>query len=121
MAQVVVTIAGRVYRMNCEDGQESHIERLAFDIDAKMNELRASFGEIGEQRLTVMAALTIADDFSSAQKRIAALEDEIASLRNASSSVHSDAISHNAHLMQALASATDRIEQIAKDLGPARA
>ncbi|MCB1542387.1 MAG: cell division protein ZapA, partial [Rhodoblastus sp.] len=47
MAQVVVTIAGRTYRMNCEDGQESHIEALAEHVDSKMAGLRTSFGEIG--------------------------------------------------------------------------
>ncbi len=71
MAQVVVTIAGRTYRMNCDQGEEAHIESLARNVDAKIAELRGSFGEIGDQRIVVMAALTIADELFSAQKKLA--------------------------------------------------
>ena len=58
MAHVTVSIAGRVYRMACGEGEEAHIEGLARAVDAKIDGLRISFGEIGDQRITVMAALT---------------------------------------------------------------
>ena len=74
MAQVVVTIAGRTYRMNCEDGQEGHLQRLAREVDERMNGLKGSFGEIGDQRLVVMTALTVADELDSSRARVAALE-----------------------------------------------
>ena len=76
MASVVVTIAGRTYRVGCEDGQEPHLERLAREVDARMGELRGSFGEIGEQRLAVMTALMVADEVDAARKRIEALQGE---------------------------------------------
>lgn len=76
MGQVVVTIAGRTYRMNCEDGQEAHLQHLAGEVDTRMAELKESFGEIGDQRLAVMAALTVADELDAARRRIAALEAE---------------------------------------------
>ena len=72
MAQTVVTIAGRTYRMNCDEGEEPHIESLAQIVDAKISELRGAFGEIGDQRITVMAALTIADELVIARKKLAA-------------------------------------------------
>ena len=71
MPQVVVTIAGRTYRMNCDTGEEAHIESLARSVDAKIAELRGAFGEIGDQRIVVMAALTLADELFSAQKKLA--------------------------------------------------
>lgn len=71
MAQAVVIIAGRTYRMNCDEGEEPHIESLARLVDDKIAELRGSFGEIGDQRITVMAALTIADELAAARKKIA--------------------------------------------------
>ena len=58
MAQISVSIAGRPYRMACDDGQEEHLRTLAARLDLKMAELRVHFGEIGDQRITVMAALT---------------------------------------------------------------
>ena len=66
MAQVTVTIAGRTYRMACGDGEEEHLAGLAAVFDAKIEEMRAAFGEIGDMRLHVMAALTFADDLSEA-------------------------------------------------------
>ena len=62
MAQVSVTINGRQFRMACEDGQEAHLMSLARELDGRIEGLRAKFGEIGDTRLTVMAALTIADE-----------------------------------------------------------
>ena len=64
MSQVNVTINGRQFRMACEDGQEDHVTDLARDLDARIEGLRAKFGEIGDTRLTVMAALTVADELA---------------------------------------------------------
>lgn len=72
MAQAVVIIAGRTYRMNCDEGEEARIESLARLVDSKINELRGAFGEIGDQRITVMAALTMADELVTTQKKLAA-------------------------------------------------
>ena len=81
MAQINVLIAGRTYRMACADGEEDHLKGLAARLDSKIDELRGSFGEIGDSRITVMAAITIADDLSEAERRIAALEAELDDLR----------------------------------------
>ena len=59
MSQVTVTINGRQFRMACEDGQEGHLMRLAQDLDQRIEKLRGNFGEIGDARLTIMAALTV--------------------------------------------------------------
>jgi cell division protein ZapA len=72
MAQVSVTIDNRKYRLACNEGEEARLESLAGVIDEKIGELRASFGEIGDQRLVVMAALTIADNLQEARDAIAA-------------------------------------------------
>ena len=73
MAHVSVTIDNRKYRLACNEGEEARLESLAGMIDSKIGELRASFGEIGDQRLVVMAALTIADNL--AEARDAAAEE----------------------------------------------
>ena len=62
LSRVAVTINGRKFRMACEDGQEAHLRRLASDFDQRIGRLRSEFGEIGNTRLTVMAALTISDE-----------------------------------------------------------
>ena len=67
MAQVSVTIDGRKYRLACNEGEEARLESLAGVIDDKIGEMRKTFGEIGDQRLVIMAALTIADNLAEAR------------------------------------------------------
>jgi len=78
MAQVSVTIDGRKYRLACNEGEEARLEQLADIIDAKIGELRQTVGEIGDQRLVVMAALTLADNLSEARDTAAAERDRAA-------------------------------------------
>lgn len=72
MAQVSVTIDGRKYRLACNEGEEARLESLAGMIDEKIGEMRTAFGEIGDQRLVIMAALTIADSLAEARDQAAA-------------------------------------------------
>ncbi len=77
MAQVTVTIAGKTYRMACDDGQEAHLFGLAARLDAMIDEMRDMFGEIGDQRLTVMASITALDRISETERRVVALEADL--------------------------------------------
>ena len=81
MSQVNATIAGRQFRLACEDGQEEHLQALAHSIDQRIIDLRAKFGEIGDTRLTVMAALMVADELAEASHKLRRLEEEIAALQ----------------------------------------
>jgi cell division protein ZapA len=83
MGQIIVGINGRQYRMACEDGQEDHLQRLAQDLDQRIERLRNDFGQIGDMRLTVMAALTIADELSEQGQQLRRIEDELAALQDA--------------------------------------
>ena len=80
MSQVSVTINGRVYRMACDDGQEDYLVRLARELDLRIQQLRETFGEIGDTRLAVTAAIMLADEVSELRKRMRATEQEIESL-----------------------------------------
>jgi cell division protein ZapA len=116
MSQVSVTINGRQFRMACEDGQEPHLVDLARELDSRISGLRSKFGEIGDTRLTVMAALTVADELAEAAHRVTRLEQELAALQEARA-ISSD---HNktaqAAVAAALSSAAERIEAITKKL-----
>ena len=82
MSHINVTINGRQYRMACEEGQEARLMRLAESLQQRVDDLRGKFGEIGDQRLTVMAALTACDELLDANARMEKLEQELASLRD---------------------------------------
>jgi cell division protein ZapA len=118
MAQVMVTIAGKVYRMACGDGEEAHLERLAGIFDGRIAELHNAFGEIGDMRLHVMAALTVLDELEETKKRVTSLEREAASLRDALGAGSDRASAVEARTAEAIAHAAERIERIARSLSP---
>mgnify|MGYP006283893949 CR=1 FL=1 len=116
MAQVAVTIAGRVYRMACADGEEAHLEGLAADLDKRIADLRTAFGEIGDQRLTVMAALAIADEKMESGRRIAVLESQVQELLAASDSASKLRDDYSSRAAEAVAEAAERVERIVQRL-----
>ncbi|MGA2124996.1 MAG: cell division protein ZapA [Xanthobacteraceae bacterium] len=116
MSHVSVTINGRQYRMACEDGQEGHLMRLARDLDQRIDQLRTRFGEIGDMRLTVMAALTVADELVEAGKRLRRIEEELAGLQDARVLAADRTQATHAAVAAALNSAAERIERVTKNL-----
>ena len=116
MAQVNVTINGRQFRMACEDGQEDHLDELARELDGRINGLRAKFGEIGDTRLTVMAAITVADELAEAGLRIKRLEEEFATLQQVQAAASDRSKTTQATLASALSAAAERVESITKRL-----
>jgi cell division protein ZapA len=111
LSHINVTINGRQYRMACEEGQEARLLQLAEGFEARIGDLRGKFGEIGDSRLTVMAALTVADELLDAEARIRTLEDEIAALRNVRVVAADRVRATQAAVAAALNSAADRIEK----------
>ncbi|MFY9839373.1 MAG: cell division protein ZapA [Xanthobacteraceae bacterium] len=116
MAQVSVTINGRQFRMACEDGQEGHLINLARELDARIGALRRKFGEIGDTRLTVMAAITVADELAEAAARIKRLEEEIAALESAQVATSDRNKAAQVAIASALGAAAERVESITKRL-----
>jgi cell division protein ZapA len=62
MGQVTVTLNGRAYRLGCGDGEEERLIALADHVRSKLDTLVAQFGQAGNDRLLLMAALLIADE-----------------------------------------------------------
>jgi cell division protein ZapA len=106
MSRVAVTVNGRSYTIACDDGQEPRIRRLAQYVDARVEEFVKNFGQVGEGRLLLFAALVIADELSDANENLA---QERSRARAAASEADSEAETA-AGVIHALA---QRIEAIA--------
>jgi cell division protein ZapA len=111
MNHVNVTINGRQYRMACEEGQEARLLRLAESLESRVEALRGKFGEIGDARLTVMAALTACDELLDAGNRIRSLEEELEGLRDVRVAAVDRAKATQTAVANALNAAADRIER----------
>ena len=111
MSHINVTINGRQYRMACEEGQEVRLLKLAESLEARVETLRGKFGEIGDARLTVMAALTVCDELLDANHKIRALEEELDALHNVRIADTDRARATQTAVANALNAAADRIEK----------
>jgi cell division protein ZapA len=111
MNHINVTINGRQYRMACEEGQEARLLKLAENLESRIQNLRGKFGEIGDARLTVMAALTVCDELLDASNRIRVLEEELDALRDVRAAAADRARATQTAVANALNSAAERIEK----------
>ena len=89
---------------------------LARELDNRIDKLRTKFGEIGDTRLTVMAAITVVDELSEAGQRIKRLEEELAALQNAKVAFSDRNKAAQAAIATALSKAAERVENITKAL-----
>lgn len=69
MGRVTVTLNNRIYRLACGDGEEARLQLLSDHVKAKIDALTEQFGQAGENRLLLMAALLIADELFEARER----------------------------------------------------
>jgi cell division protein ZapA len=111
MSHINVTINGRQYRMACEEGQEVRLLKLAENLESRVDQLRGRFGEIGDARLTVMAALTVCDELLDANTRIHNLEKELHTLRDVRVVAVDRAKATQTAVANALNAAAERIER----------
>jgi cell division protein ZapA len=111
MSHINVTINGRQYRMACEEGQEVRLLKLAESLESRIQNLRGKFGEIGDARLTVMAALTACDELFDAGNRIRTLEAEVNELRDFRNAAAERARMTQTAVVNALNAAAERIEK----------
>jgi cell division protein ZapA len=116
MAHVSVTINGRQFRMACDDGQEDHLLKLAAEVNEKVDQLKGAFGEIGDTRLTVMAAIMVADELADVRRRLKAAEAELAALRDARSLLAERAVEREASMAGTLDEAAASIERLTAQL-----
>ncbi|APO50149.1 cell division protein ZapA [Bradyrhizobium diazoefficiens] len=111
MSHINVTINGRQYRMACEEGQEVRLLKLAESLETRIQSLRGKFGEIGDARLTVMAALTVCDELVDAGNRVRTMEQELTELRDFRNAAVERARMTQTAVVNALNAAAERIEK----------
>ncbi|QYO76123.1 cell division protein ZapA [Devosia salina] len=119
MPEVNVEINGRKYRMACEEGQQGHLIGLAERFNTQVEGLKGAVGEIGDNRLTVMAGIAVLDELSEAERRIKALEAQVAELTQAGQDIASELENTEAAFAQRLEDAAKALEDVADTLDQA--
>lgn len=116
MAQVNLTVNGRVYRITCEDGEEEHVTELGQRFEEAINELRGAMGEIGDLRLMAMAGILMTDRLDDAERRLKRAEHEVGVWKDkrSDSSMRIEGLDQS--FAETLNMAAARVEQIAERL-----
>ena len=116
MAQITVTINGKAFRMACDDGEEDRLMGLADRFDSWISELKGAFGEIGDQRLTVMAGIIATDQLSELERKVNSLEQELAQAKQQQVAALDNMSQNEEELSRAVNTAAARIESLAEGL-----
>jgi cell division protein ZapA len=116
MAAVIVNIAGRTYRLSCDDGEEPRLEQLARYVEGKIYSMRDSFKEVGEPRLVVMAALAIADEAEDARNKVETTTRELLTLKSELDAAREAIAAMEAKVTSAVEDAARRLENLGSDL-----
>ena len=82
MANVNVKFNGKDFLLSCNDGQEDHLEQLSIELNDKFNKLKNLMGNIGENKLLLITAITVLDEYFETKKNIEIKKKEIESIKD---------------------------------------
>ena len=82
MANVSIKFNGKEFLLSCEDGQEEHLEELLIQINKKFNNLKNNLGNLGENKLLLITAVKVMDEYYETKKKVDQKKDELRDLSN---------------------------------------
>jgi cell division protein ZapA len=82
MANVSIKFNGKEFLLSCDDGQEEHLEELLIQINQKFNELKNDLGNLGENKLLLITAVKVMDEYHETKKKVDQKKDELKNLSN---------------------------------------
>ena len=82
MANVSIKFNGKEFLLSCEDGQEEHLEDLLIHINQKFNDLKNNLGNLGENKLLLITAVKVMDEYFETKKKVDQKKEEIKNLSN---------------------------------------
>ena len=82
MANVKIKFNGKEFLLSCEDGQEEHLEELLIQINQKFNNLKNDLGNLGENKLLLITAVKVMDEYYETKKKVEQKKDELRNLSN---------------------------------------
>ena len=70
MANVSIKFNGKEFLLSCDDGQEEHLEELLIQLNQKFNDLKNSLGNLGENKLLLITAVKVIDEYHETKKKV---------------------------------------------------
>ena len=82
MANVSIKFNNKEFLLSCDDGQEEHLEELLIHINQKFNDLKNNLGNLGENKLLLITAVKIMDEYYETKKKVDQKKNELKDLSN---------------------------------------
>jgi cell division protein ZapA len=82
MANVSIKFNGKEFLLSCEDGQEEHLEELLIQINQKFNNIKNDLGNLGENKLLLITAVKVMDEYYETKKKVDQKKEELKDLSN---------------------------------------
>ncbi|OFW71699.1 MAG: hypothetical protein A2W02_00945 [Alphaproteobacteria bacterium RBG_16_64_48] len=117
MGQVSVTLNGRTYRLECGEGEETHLIALAEYLGSHVDTMKRKFGQVGDDRLILMASLLITDELWELRRQMQELKTSLAEARRDRSVADESTKSVQADLAQRVSAVAERLEMLNERFG----
>ncbi len=82
MANVSIKFNGKEFLLSCDDGQEEHLEELLIQLNQKFNELKNNLGNLGENKLLLITAVKVMDEYHETKNKVEQKKNELKDLSN---------------------------------------
>jgi cell division protein ZapA len=117
MGQISVTLNGRTYRLECGEGEEAHLIELAEYLGTHVEDMKRKFGQVGDDRLILMASLVVLDELWELRRQMAGMKIAMAEARRDKSVADESARSLQADLAARVGSVAQRLELLNERFG----
>ena len=117
MGQVSVTLNGRTYRLECGEGEEAHLIALSEYLASHVETMKHKFGQVGDDRLILMAALVVTDELWELRRQMQELKTSLAEARRDRSVADESTKSLQTDLAQRVSAVAERLEMLNERFG----
>lgn len=117
MGQVSVTLNGRTYRLECGEGEETHLIALAEYLGSHVDTMKRKFGQVGDDRLILMASLLVTDELWELRRQMQELKASLAEARRDRSISDESAKTVQGDLAEKVGAVADRLERLNQRFG----
>lgn len=117
MGQVSVTLNGRTYRLECGEGEETHLIALAEYLGSHVDTMKRKFGQVGDDRLILMASLLVTDELWELRRQMQELKASLAEARRDRSVSDESAKAVQSDLAEKVGAVADRLERLNQRFG----
>jgi cell division protein ZapA len=117
MGQISVTLNGRTYRLECGEGEEAHLIELAEYLGTHVEDMKRKFGQVGDDRLILMASLVVLDELWELRRQMAQMKIAMAEARRDKSVADESARALQSDLAGRVSSVAQRLELLNEGFG----